>query len=145
DFYLQGKDLNRLLGRLLSWARILLLTKASGTKNFVQKECAEEYLDRLMAAYTAWSIEDCDRLFEVLWTGVDRMKKSELPRIALEATLIRAARIQLTQDLSEILRQLENQAVAPAHSNQPARTFAPQAYTPSTPPTSTSPSAAFAK
>ncbi|MDB5037418.1 MAG: polymerase subunit gamma/tau [Bacteriovoracaceae bacterium] len=134
-FYQQGKDLPRLLNRLVVWARILLLTKSTGSTALVEKECAEEYLKRLTQVFNTWGVEDTDRLFEILWSGHERIKKSELPRITLETTLIRAARIPLTEDLARIIRALESQPVQ----------MAPQITAPSFSPPSSSPARASVK
>lgn len=117
-FFQQGKDLAKLLYRLLVWTRALLLIRA--TKNFglLQNELPEDSLRRLDAAFSAWSLEDLDRLFETIWTGYERIKKSELPRITLETCLIRAARIPLTEDLSRIIQRLETES--PISSTSPA-------------------------
>jgi DNA polymerase-3 subunit gamma/tau len=107
-FYQQGKDLARLMNRLLAWSRILFLVKSTNAPALVQNDCAPEYLQRLLQAFEKWSVEDCDRLFEIFWAGHDRMKKSEFPRITLETTLIRATRISRTEDLARLVRSIEN-------------------------------------
>jgi DNA polymerase-3 subunit gamma/tau len=124
QFYQQGKDLPRLVSRLVQWARILLLVKSTQSSELVKSECSEDYLNRLNSAFEKWSIEDVDRLFEILWAGHERIRRSELPRITVETTLIRASRITLTDDLARLVRALENQPVqAPAFPSAPS--FAP--------------------
>ncbi len=107
-FFQQGKDLSRLLFRLLSWTRGLLLIKATKSHEAVKNDFAPESLERLERAFFAWSIEDTDRLLEIFWSGYDRIRKSELPLITFETCIIRASRICLTEDLSKIIEKLES-------------------------------------
>jgi DNA polymerase-3 subunit gamma/tau len=134
EFFQQGKDLARLLHRLMEWTRALLLLKSANALSLVKDEFSEDQLLRLLKAFEKWSVDDTDRLFEVLWIGNERVRKSELPRITLETTLIRACRITMTEDLGRILAALdagspvENASAQSGASFQPASaqpTFAP--------------------
>ncbi|MBN8555072.1 MAG: DNA polymerase III subunit gamma/tau [Deltaproteobacteria bacterium] len=140
EFFQNGKDLVRLLSRLMEWTRALLLIKSANALSLVKDEFAEDQLVRLTKAFEKWGVEDTDRLFEILWTGHERIKKSEMPRITLETTLIRGCRITLTEDLGKILLQLEaagSSAISapsgasvntPSYTSQSAPSFAPPTY-----------------
>lgn len=124
-FYRQGKDLYRLLQRLVQWIRILLIVKATQNTELVQADCHEEHLKRLRSAFESWGLEDIDRLFEIFWAGFERMRKSELPKITLETSLIRATRITKTEDLGRLLQVLENQAPTLLPSSPAVHRFSP--------------------
>ncbi len=107
QFYQSGKDLPRLLQRLINWTRGLIILKATGSFTHIKDEYDPEILKQLDAAFSNWGVEDLDQLFEILWSGSDRLKKSELPLVTIETTLIRACRITLTDDLAKIIQSLE--------------------------------------
>lgn len=132
QFFEQGKDLPKLLSRLMQWSRALLLLKSCNAAQILKDEFTEEHLQRLTSVFENWSAEDADRLFEVLWKGTERIKNSELPKIVCETTLIRACRIPTTEDVAKILEYLKNQPAASAQqmtapqmtaSQPPAPTF----------------------
>jgi DNA polymerase-3 subunit gamma/tau len=112
QFFEQGKDLTRLLGRLIAWVRALLVLKSTDSISLIKNEFAEESMAQLSASFQNWSLEDIDRLLEVFWTGYDRMRRSEFPRLTFEATILRATRIILTEDLAKLLHKLEEGPVA---------------------------------
>lgn len=104
----KGKDLTKLLSRLVHWTRCLLVSRAAQTTSLFDKDCPQEALEKLLLHFKDWSTEDLDRLFEVIWTGYERLKRSDLPKISLETTLIRACRIPRTMDLARLLEHLES-------------------------------------
>lgn len=127
----QGKDLPRLLERLIEWSRALLLAKATGQTASLEQEVSIEALQKLLRSFDLWSVEDVDQLFEVLWNGLERIKKSELSQITFETTLLKAARIVLTDDLRKIIHELESTSIEPPTRatpvfSAPAPTPAPQ-------------------
>jgi DNA polymerase-3 subunit gamma/tau len=144
EFFEKGKDLEAVLSRLVLWTRSLLIVKASGSSELVESEISSNVLPQLQEAFKAWGVEDLDRLFEVLWAGKERIKKSEVPRIVLETTLIRAARIVLTEDLAVVINHLRSGEVATTPA-RPAmsQTIEPAASRPRAPsPSTTTPSRA---
>ena len=126
EFFEKGKDLEAVMNRLVLWTRALLLVKASGSAEFVTTEVSSDLLDELEEFFKGWGVEDLDRLFEVLWAGKERIKKSDVPRIVMETTLIRAARIVLTDDLSTIINHLKSSptASAPSQAQLPPQALA---------------------
>lgn len=103
----KGKDLVRLMSRLVIWGRALTLLRATNDMSLLEKDHSREDLEQLSSWFEAWSLEDLDRLFEILWQGLEKIKRSDLPQICLETTLLRACRIPKTQDLKKILHALE--------------------------------------
>lgn len=107
DYAEKGKDLSRLMSRLVIWCRALTLLRATKDFSLLEKDHSREDLEKLSSWFEAWSLEDIDRLFEILWQGLEKIKRSDLPQICLETTLLRACRIPKTQDLKKILLALE--------------------------------------
>lgn len=108
EFYERGKDLEKLLARLVQWTRALLLLRNASNFREWRKDYAEEHLLTLEGAFSQWSLDDLDRLFEVLWSGLERIRKSDMPRISFETCVIRACQLPQTQDLKHLLKALEN-------------------------------------
>ena len=104
----KGKDLVRLMSRLVIWCRALTLLRATNDFSLLEKEHSREDLEQLSSWFDAWSLEDIDRLFEILWQGLEKIKRSDLPQICLETTLLRSCRIPKTQDLKKMLLVLED-------------------------------------
>ncbi len=142
EFFEKGKDLEAVLGRLVLWTRSLLIVKASGSSELVESEISSSVLPQLQEAFKSWGIEDLDRLFEVLWAGKERIKKSEVPRIVLETTLIRAARIILTEDLAVVINHLRSGEISHAPARPPMNTSAEAAPTRPRPPAPSAPAPA---
>lgn len=108
-FYEKGKDLVKLLSRLVQWIRVLVLCKATGNPELVQEEVSIDYVNRLLNSYANWSAGDIDRLFEVFWKAHERMKNSDFPKITLETTLLRAGQIPHTEDIGRLLKMIQSQ------------------------------------
>jgi DNA polymerase-3 subunit gamma/tau len=125
DFYEKGKDLIKLLDRLVVWTRVMLITKACGP-DFLESEIPPEYAQRLLKAYQAWSQDDLDRLFEVLWRSHERMKGSNLPKITLETGLLRACRLTKTEDIARLMEKIEAGSIERPH----APSFTPEKQAP---------------
>lgn len=101
----KGKDFQKILKRLVIWTRSLLLMKASRTAiELLKKELEEEHLLKILTSFNNWSTEEVDRLFELLWKAHERMRQSDLPRVTLETTLIRACQLPSIQSLDDLLR-----------------------------------------
>jgi DNA polymerase-3 subunit gamma/tau len=122
DFYQRGKDLEKILQRLIFWLRCLILFRAAPRLESLKTEAPQESLDRLSKAFISWSEVDLDRLFDVLWSGYERIKKSDLPLVTLETTLLRASRLPKTKDLARLIQELEN---TKSSSNESERSPAP--------------------
>lgn len=120
-FFEKGKDLVKLNSRLVLWMRALLITKASASPELVGSEIVPEHLTKLLQSYEGWSIEDCDRLFEVLWKSHDRMKYSDLPLISFETAMIKATRIAHTEDIFRLMEKLDT-TPAPVAAQQNLQT-----------------------
>lgn len=112
-FFQNGKDLEAILDRLVHWARALLIDKSAPKSSVLQQEFDSADLDRARKAFQAWSVAEIDYLFEVLWAGHERIKKSEMPRIILETSLLRAIRISSAA---------ESPSVAAAPTQAPTQT-----------------------
>jgi len=127
EYFDKGKDLVRLMERFVSWSRALLIYKSTKSAELLAGEFAEEDLKKLDKAFGPWSIEDIDRMHEIFWTSMDRIRKTELPRVAFETSLIRASRIILTEDLQTLVRKLESAPVvsAPSANYEAAKNFDP--------------------
>lgn len=106
NFYEKGKDLIKLNQRLVLWMRGLLIVKSTQQMDLVSDELPKEYLEQLLEAYSKWSLEDCDRLFELLWKSYERIKNSEMPKVTLETSLIRSTRIAKTTDIHKLMQKL---------------------------------------
>ncbi len=115
----KGKDLDRLLSRLIVWCRSLLILRATQDFSLLEKEHSRDHLETLSSWFETWSLEDIDRLFEILWQGLEKMRRSDLTQICLEATLLRACRIPKTEDLKTILEALETEPVTPRVQSAP--------------------------
>ncbi len=92
EYFDRGKDLEKILAKLIEWARSLMTLRAAPQFKELEKEYPVESLQKLTKAFEAWSEYEIDRLFEHLWMGYERMKRSDLPLIGFETTLIRACR-----------------------------------------------------
>lgn len=106
-FYERGKDLRNLSLRLVDWARAAVLSKSTGDWSLLADDYEKTYLDRLKMAFTDWNVEDLDRLFEILWSAADRLKRSDQAHIVLEVSLLRACRLISTVDLSNLIAHLD--------------------------------------
>ncbi len=119
DLYDSGKDLHRLIERLIAWTRALLIWKAAPQSEILAQEFAADHKSKALKAFEKWSVDQLDLLYEVLWTGQERLKKSEIPRFTFETTLLRVARI-LSFANSPALR-----ATVAAPSTGPAQALTP--------------------
>jgi DNA polymerase III subunit gamma/tau len=107
NYFSRGKDLERIHQRLVFWIRCLLLQRSAPELQSLKEEAPAEALAKLAQAFSLWSDVDLDRLFDVLWSGYERMKRTDLPHITLETTLIKASRLPKTRDLSKLIAALE--------------------------------------
>jgi len=122
DFFIRGKDLVKIQSKLVQWVRALHVSRFAPQFKSLEIEYDAQALAALKLAFASWSDTDLDRLFEVLWTGFERIKRSELPHITLESTLIRAAQLPRTRDLSQLISLLEQKPeLAKVEAGDPKR------------------------
>lgn len=108
-YHEKAKDLSKLSHRLLEWIRCLILARHLRKRDLIEKDLAPEHLDRLVSAFSSWSAEDLERLFDVFVDTVEKMKRSLSPKMSLESGFIRACRIVHTKDLQDLIVKLESQ------------------------------------
>jgi DNA polymerase-3 subunit gamma/tau len=114
DFFEKGKDLRALTNRLVEWSRAIVLSKSTGDWSLLEDEWDSSYLQRLQRAFDGWSIEDTDRLFEILWTASEKLKRSDQGHIILEIALLRSCRMISSVDLSQIISKLDELVIEQA-------------------------------
>lgn len=113
-FHEKGKDLLVLANRLLKWCRACLISKSTKDWNLLSAEFDGNLLKRLEKAFEKWTIEDIDRLFEILWTANERLRRSDQALIVLEIALLRACRMTSSLDLRDLLDRLDELSIAQA-------------------------------
>ncbi len=89
----QGKNLSLLVERFILWVRACLVAKATNSVTLASQDLVEGDVKEAMKAFQSWSFDELDFLFEILWQGMERLKKSPLPRVSLEMIFLRASRI----------------------------------------------------
>lgn len=121
----RGKDLSRILSRLVVWSNALLLAKTCEDTSFMSDEFPANQIARIEKAFMEWSLTDCDRLFEVLWNGKERIKRSDMPRVTMENTLLRASRLPKTEDIARLIKLIEASPVETTQQVNTAQAPAP--------------------
>jgi len=123
EFHDRGKDLLRLQARLLNWIRQLLIFRSCGSLDVLSEKSPEEYIQKLVTAFAAWSLEDIDRLLELSQDAYARIRQHDFPRFVMETSALRATRIPHTEDISRLIQMIERET--PDQKLQPSVEAAP--------------------
>ena len=134
-----GRDLTQFLTGLIGYVRNLMVAQLGEAGGEILG-ATPDALKRLMAQAGAFSEDELSYLFYLLVSTYDIMRRVGDARTPLEVTLIRASRREPIARISELIRQLDEQA--PRVAARPADTPIPAVAVPETPQTQAVPAPA---
>lgn len=107
DAYYAGLDMNHFYQMLLGHFRNLLLSKIID-KNHEMLDLGREDVENLKKQTENVSRETLQRLLDILMAEEENMRKSQHPRIIMEATLVRMAYLEPMVPIDTILSKMES-------------------------------------
>ncbi len=106
ELYHRGIDCRRFCQHLCDHFRNVLFVSMCGKDEGVNLELPEEERDRLLEASRNTSPESLHLIFQILSKGEEDIRRSSLPKIALEMLLVRLATLPGLEPLDSLLGRL---------------------------------------
>ena len=128
DVYQYGYDLTQFYKDLVDHFRDLLMARIMPKASDVL-DVPDSHADELKHQVQECSVEDLQRMLSILMEAEGDILRSSMPRVGLEVTLIKMARLSRLKPLVQILERLEAMARKIPHPDTPG----PPAPSPSPP------------
>ncbi|NLX18050.1 MAG: DNA polymerase III subunit gamma/tau [Desulfobulbus sp.] len=104
--YRHGSDLRRFTNDLLTWLRSLIVCKISQDPSQLL-EVTDDEITRLSETAVNYSLPTLSALFDLLLEGLEKITRSQQPRLTLELAFIRAVQFHDVVPVSELMAQLD--------------------------------------
>ncbi|MEA2625946.1 MAG: polymerase subunit gamma/tau, partial [Candidatus Binatota bacterium] len=106
DIHESGRDLERFSRDLLEHFRNLTVVKLYGTRGTL-RDLPDEEIDELRRQSETRAFADLQRMFRIALQADDELRRSTVPRMVLEMTVVRLATLEPAAPVDEVLRRLD--------------------------------------